>query len=1067
MLQSKSNQGIESDKFRFANVLRVSGNKVIVQERGGTAYKATPPAGIDVSIMKRGDRVLLYVDGEASIINVFSTVEKKGSVSSVARSVSQTSSPGGSVNAIPVSESISIIGTDGILVESDTNTNEVTIGMDNEVDYTGKSINGAESVGFGNCGEFQSQKDKIGLICKPLGGGEAGDYNTWRVDPDGKWRFRNRPEMQHGVDFTEDFFHWHGRTGALMFNLNSEGVTIGLPGSDNQLTVTVDDGLKINGKSIIVESLDAESIGPKLTAYISEIAGENPMYFDATYKSYDGTSPWDDGLLPAEVIIASVLSRGMELWVKKGAYGHTVDETIFVANNEGVRLGSGDDAVTVDPDGNVTIPSDLFVGGDLSVGEAIKILTDGTNWNSWDDPDTADGIVIAHDVSEGATIAGYDDGLLQAYFDSRGRIRWGNGPGLIDMSGIKFVSTGIGELEQRIVDYFIANGFNGSLDYSSTSEPGPDGVLLDTRGKEYVFGASNAKLGNDNGSFSLTDIPYEDGRTITFSTWIKSSSGNQTIRIMYGFYQYYGNGTWKKEFTSGDISVTTEWQRISYTFVTSGLNGNPADSECVSLISTDGVDHRFRLYGWQVNEMQKPGVYIPQFTDTFDSGSRTGFASQTIYNSMFIGEEIHARFLMGKETTPETYAENRLQIYPAAQWGYGDFLHNGNVLITPGTEIFSQTDNPDLLYSLMSVVGSRAMEDSIYVSKSSVFGYRAASVVGSESGDYNTRNLDVFGVNTMYDTKRARYSSVFGNYAAAKANWLNEDTIIGPYAAYYKGQDLVAESARGTLVAGAYAAQNAKEIIGSVILGRYAAKVSTLDANITKVDSSVFVGDNIKPFGVQPVNQIIIGDEAEGVADNSVVIGNNAITDTYLHGDIHTDGKFIRATPSAPTGLTLSTAPGDRVNVSWSHSGDADMYEVWSSYDDSTYNLIAIVPDTHVYDSSYMKQTTLYYKVYAVRAGKRSTAATGSITLGTMSIAVINFKTIQVSDGFCLSWDTPTSRLYDGIEIKMDHKAASGDLDEASATTIYSGNSSAFRVHVNSADADDYYQFWATAKVKT
>jgi len=603
MLRRDVNPGKGSPELRDAVFIRMAGEYALVRESGGTAYRAIPSSYIDTATIKHGDKLLVRVsEGHATIVTAYSGSLKSLKIDTKINGVIVAEAANGSINGIPISQGITILGDDGILVETNEYESKIIITMSDNLDLSGKNLQGIQSISFANNGKFESQPDGIALIGASLfPGGVSDKLATWELSDDGDWRFLNRPDMRQGVDFTRDYFNWHSETGALVFKLNDEGVTIGLPGSDNQLTVTIDDGLTINGESIITNSLDAESIGPKLTAYISEIAGENPMYFDATYPSYDGTSPWDD-LIPADVYIALVLSRGIELWAKAGSYGHTVDETLFEANNDGVRLGSGSNAVTVDNAGNVSIPADLFVGGELSVGEAIKVLQPGTNWNSASDPDDASGIVIFVDASDGAALAGYNDGIKQAYFDSFGNIGWSHGFGIINEEGQTFYdsehsqfvtpTTGIGLYENYLTG---TESFDGwEVIYASVSSPS---IIAPNGNQTTKKFTPNASPSDANIYQKVTFGEGSGNGNFTFSVWLKSDTGNETVWIgdVFGSHK--------------EITITGDWKRYSHTFQLRSDNNDHVKFCQAGIKSLYGTS--FLAWGAQLTKGNKDGVYAP------------------------------------------------------------------------------------------------------------------------------------------------------------------------------------------------------------------------------------------------------------------------------------------------------------------------------------------------------------------------------------------------------------------------------------------------------------------------
>jgi hypothetical protein len=66
-------------------------------------------------------------------------------------------------------------------------------------------------------------------------------------------------------------------------------------------------------------------------------------------------------------------------------------------------------------------------------------------------------------------------------------------------------------------------------------------------------------------------------------------------------------------------------------------------------------------------------------------------------------------------------------------------------------------------------------------------------------------------------------------------------------------------------------------------------QAGTFDISVTGVtnsNTSIFIGDQTKPQGTNQSNQIVIGYGATGNGSNSVTLGNDDITRTYLKGSV-------------------------------------------------------------------------------------------------------------------------------------------------------------------------------------
>ena len=69
-------------------------------------------------------------------------------------------------------------------------------------------------------------------------------------------------------------------------------------------------------------------------------------------------------------------------------------------------------------------------------------------------------------------------------------------------------------------------------------------------------------------------------------------------------------------------------------------------------------------------------------------------------------------------------------------------------------------------------------------------------------------------------------------------------------------------------------------------MGSFCAQVDSLGNNLTKCNSSVFIGYNLRPKENDGINEIIIGTSVNGDGSNSAVLGNSSIARTRLQGQV-------------------------------------------------------------------------------------------------------------------------------------------------------------------------------------
>lgn len=180
--------------------------------------------------------------------------------------------------------------------------------------------------------------------------------------------------------------------------------------------------------------------------------------------------------------------------------------------------------------------------------------------------------------------------------------------------------------------------------------------------------------------------------------------------------------------------------------------------------------------------------------------------------------------------------------------------------------------------------------------------------------------------------------------------------------------------------------------------------------------------------------------------------------------------------PSAPTGLSL-TEYSDYVDITFDITAakvKADTYEVWSSVGDQTsWEIIKRVNSDElgaatsvtVFDTTYTAKATVYYKVYAIRNGAKSTALTGNIALTQNALDVTNMEVVATSEAFYISFDVPNDARI--VDIYIKKHAHSSTPVEGSAIEIYRGQGNSYVYIIPSGDKDLLHQFWVYVTTAT
>jgi hypothetical protein len=74
--------------------------------------------------------------------------------------------------------------------------------------------------------------------------------------------------------------------------------------------------------------------------------------------------------------------------------------------------------------------------------------------------------------------------------------------------------------------------------------------------------------------------------------------------------------------------------------------------------------------------------------------------------------------------------------------------------------------------------------------------------------------------------------------------------------------------------------------------------------------NSVYLGANTKALAVGGTNEVVIGDTTTGYGSNTVTLGNNSVTATYLKGDIYQDGVLFTGGSGSLDGGTSTSVYG-------------------------------------------------------------------------------------------------------------------------------------------------------------
>ena len=159
-------------------------------------------------------------------------------------------------------------------------------------------------------------------------------------------------------------------------------------------------------------------------------------------------------------------------------------------------------------------------------------------------------------------------------------------------------------------------------------------------------------------------------------------------------------------------------------------------------------------------------------------------------------------------------------------------------------------------------------------------------------------------------------------------------------------------------------------------------------------------------------------------------------------------GTVTIDSPSAPTSLSL-TIVGDTINVTFAKSStdNIDYYLIFGSVAGGDYGLVSVIPPADfantmsTIDNSFDTPGTQAYRVYAVKAGKYSSALTGSISFSAGTVDVTGMTVTSLNNAFLVQWSPPSSksRFVTAYNVYKHQHATQGSLAEGSASLVYSG----------------------------
>jgi hypothetical protein len=207
----------------------------------------------------------------------------------------------------------------------------------------------------------------------------------------------------------------------------------------------------------------------------------------------------------------------------------------------------------------------------------------------------------------------------------------------------------------------------------------------------------------------------------------------------------------------------------------------------------------------------------------------------------------------------------------------GDLTVDGNIKIKSPIQTIDNVnvirfDNP----TLNTFLGYQTGTNTTAGYNNTFVGWQSG--LATTSGNNNTG----IGIHTLLSNTSGSTNTAVGGHANPYGTYGYSNTSIGYHSLYSLAGDSNNNVALG-YEAGALQAN------GSTVLAA--------------ASNSVYIGSGAMGYNDSDSNSIVIGYEAVGAGANTVVVGNDSITDTYLKGIVHTS--------SIPTNITSHSATED------------------------------------------------------------------------------------------------------------------------------------------------------------
>ena len=405
-------------------------------------------------------------------------------------------------------------------------------------------------------------------------------------------------------------------------------------------------------------------------------------------------------------------------------------------------------------------------------------------------------------------------------------------------------------------------------------------LKLNTTGESNTAIGWNSLLSNTIGSYNtaigLQSLVYNTAAVantaIGYGSLFSNTTVVSTINITNGGSGY----TMSSTFSNVQLSYISGSTATTYPIVTVYVGTGGTVSTVTLVTNGSGFKDTTTVMGANLGT----GVTFSVSVSSLNSGDyNTAVGYRSLYsntigdNNVALGYQALYSNTTGIRNTAlghQALYSNTTGVFNIAI-GNGSLQNNisgiGNISLGEQT-LFNNNANYNI------ALGAYAMSSNISGTSNIAIGPAALATATQSSGNI------AIGYDALYLSTANDANTAIGNYSLAATTTGGNNTAIG-YAALASNTTGANNTAIGH--------QAIQFIIGgnNTALGYYAGTlVSGTTSGTTNSSNSVFIGYDTRPQANGQTNQIVVGYGATGNGSNSVTLGNNDITRTYLKGSV-------------------------------------------------------------------------------------------------------------------------------------------------------------------------------------